>query len=110
VGVTEQHTLNNLSEKVGRLEAMQMNNTEAVKEMASSVNRLVEKLEESDDIAREALEKSKSAHKRIDSIEEDKKVNRSRIEWFLKLVLTPIIVGALGLIWWLILEYSKSKG
>lgn len=43
---------------------MQENSTKAITDMASSVNKLVEKLDKSDDVAKEALDKSKSALKR----------------------------------------------
>lgn len=105
--MTQEKTINEISVKVGRLELMQENSIEAVKEMATSVSSLVVELKESNNIAREALEKSKSAHKRLDAIAEAEKARKSKIEWFWKLILTPIILGALALMWKVIIDYSK---
>lgn len=69
----EQAVLNDISVKVGRLEVMQENSTKAITDMAASVNRLVEKLDKSDDVAKEELDKSKFAHKRIDRIEDNQR-------------------------------------
>lgn len=106
--MTQEKTINEISVKVGRLEVMQANSTEAVKEMATSVSSLVVELKESNNIAREALEKSKSAHKRIDAIEVAEKEKKNRAEWFWKLILTPIILGALAVVWKVIIDYSKG--
>ena len=112
--MSQEQLLNNINVKVGQLEVMQKNNTEAIAAMASSVNKLVEKLDKSDDLSREALEKAKSAHKRIDDliddIEQKEKDRKSWREWALKVVLTPILVGALGMILWLIIEYKNARG
>lgn len=58
-------TLNDIGVKVGRLEVMQESNMKAISDMASSVNKLVDKLDATDDIAKEALKSAASAHKRL---------------------------------------------
>jgi hypothetical protein len=71
--VTTEQQLNEISLKVGRVEVLQEMNAKNINDLTNSVQRLVEKLENSSDIAREALDKSKSAHHRLDSIEEGQK-------------------------------------
>lgn len=67
--MAEVQQLNEIALKVGRLEVLQEANTKAVADMAGSVNRLVDKLDQSDNIAREADQRARSAHHRLDSIE-----------------------------------------
>jgi methyl-accepting chemotaxis protein len=64
----ETQMLSEIALKVGRLEVLQESNAKAIQDMASSVNRLVEKLEKSDDIAREADQRARSAHHRLDEM------------------------------------------
>jgi hypothetical protein len=85
--MTQEQALNDISVKVGRLEVMQENNTKAISEMATSVNRLVDKLDKSDDVAKEALDKSKSAHHRLDKID--------KIIWWVITSVGVVIVGAI---------------
>lgn len=87
----EEATLNQISGKVGRLEVMQENSTKAITEMAASVNKLVEKLDRSDDVAKEALEKSKSAHKRLDGIDKI-------IFWVSTTIIGLVLVALVGLV------------
>lgn len=58
--------LNEIAIKVGQLEVLQINNARSIGDMASSVNRLVDKWDKSDDIAREADQRARSAHHRIE--------------------------------------------
>ncbi|WP_068782002.1 hemolysin XhlA family protein [Paenibacillus sp. GM2] len=88
---SEQAALNDISVKVGRLEAMQENSTKAITDMAASVNRLVEKLDRSDDVAKEALDKSKSAHKRLDGIDKI-------IFWVSTTIIGLVLVALVGLV------------
>ncbi|WMT42859.1 hypothetical protein RE628_11545 [Paenibacillus sp. D2_2] len=88
---SEQAALNDISVKVGRFEVMQENNTKAITDMAASVNKLVDKLDRSDDIAKEALDKSKSAHKRLDGIDKI-------IFWVSTTVIGLVLVGLVGLV------------
>jgi len=67
--MTQDKQLNDIAFKVGRLEVLQESSSRAIGEMASSVNRLVEKLDQSDDAAKEALDKAKSAHHRLNKID-----------------------------------------
>lgn len=90
--MTQEQTLNEISVKVGRLEVMQETNTKAVGDMAVSVQRLVDRLEKSDDVAREALQSSKAAHHRLDSIEDGQK-------WLWRTFVGAIIVGAVTFFW-----------
>lgn len=62
----EMQALNEIAFKVNRLEVLQETNTKAISDMAVSVSRLVDKLDKSDDIAREADHRAKTAHHRID--------------------------------------------
>ncbi|MFK7692847.1 hemolysin XhlA family protein [Paenibacillus sp. HJGM_3] len=60
--------------------------------MTANVNRLVEKWDKSDDIAKEADHRSRSAHHRIDEI-------RGDITWLWRTVIAAMIVGAINLLW-----------
>lgn len=63
---TPEAQLNQIAVQVGKLETLQEANTKAIGEMAASVNRLVDRLDRSDDIARDAEQRARSAHHRID--------------------------------------------
>lgn len=65
----ETQVLSDIAVKVGKLEALQETNTRAIGDMASSLDRLVTKLDQSDDLARDAMRSTKSAHHRLDRIE-----------------------------------------
>jgi len=67
--MTQDKQLSEIAVKVGRLEVLQESSSRAIGEMASSVNRLVDKLDQSDDAAKEALDKAKSAHHRLNKID-----------------------------------------
>jgi hypothetical protein len=90
--VTTEQQLNEISLKVGRVEVLQEMNAKNINDLTNSVQRLVEKLESSSDIAREALDKSKSAHHRLDSIDDNQK-------WLWRTIVGGIILGLLGLFW-----------
>ncbi|MFD2663719.1 hypothetical protein, partial [Paenibacillus thailandensis] len=86
--MNQEQALNDISVKVGRLEVMQENNTRAVSEMAASVQRLVDKLDKSDDVAKEALQSTKSAHHRIDGLSGEFKEMKTGQRWLIGIVLT----------------------
>lgn len=67
--MTDTQQLQAIAVKVGRLEVLQEANTRAVSELASSVNKLVDKLDQSDNIAREADQRARSAHHRLDDLQ-----------------------------------------
>lgn len=90
--VTQEQQLNEISLKVGRVEVLQEMNAKNINDLTNSVQRLVEKLENSSDIAREALDKSKSAHHRLDSIEDGQK-------WLWRTVAVSFIGGLVTLFW-----------
>jgi methyl-accepting chemotaxis protein len=92
----EMEKLNEIAVKVGRMEATQEAQAEAVGKMANSVDRLVDKLDRSDDVAREAEQRARSAHHRID--ESNKRMDEvaSDIKWLWRTVITAIITGAIG--------------
>jgi hypothetical protein len=61
--------LNEIAERVSGMEATQRAQAEAVNRMVSNVDRLIDKLDKSEDTAIEAAISSRSAHKRIDRID-----------------------------------------
>lgn len=69
MSAAETKILTDIAVKVGQMEVMQVNNTKSLGDMADSMNRLVNKLEQSDDVAREAMQSSKTAHHRLDKID-----------------------------------------
>ena len=87
----EQAVLNDISMKVGRLEVMQENSTKAITDMASSVNKLVDKLDKSDDVAKDALHRAKVSENRIKDLEDDKK-------WMWRTSIGALITGSIGLL------------
>lgn len=97
----ELQALNDIAMKVSRLEVMQETNTKAIGEMASSVNRLVDKLDASDDIAKEARDKAASAHHRITELNVDLKEIKTGHRWLLTTTVSigGLFVAAVGLIW-----------
>ncbi|UUZ95972.1 hemolysin XhlA family protein [Paenibacillus sp. P25] len=66
----ETKMLSEIALKVGRLEVLQESNAKAIQDMAMSVNRLVDKLDKSDDLAREADQRARSAHHRLDELKD----------------------------------------
>jgi methyl-accepting chemotaxis protein len=65
----EMDKLNEIAVKVSAMEATQKAQAESVGKMANSVDRLVDKWDKSDDVAKEAAISARSAHKRIDRID-----------------------------------------
>jgi methyl-accepting chemotaxis protein len=63
----EMSALNEIAGKVGNLEGSSKSTADALKELSSGVTRLVDKLDQSDDIAKKALQSSEFAHKRLNS-------------------------------------------
>ena len=64
----EMMAITDLASKMTRIEVTQDTQTKAIADLASGINRLVDKLDNSDDIAREALQSAKSAHHRIEEL------------------------------------------
>jgi methyl-accepting chemotaxis protein len=100
VNDSEMRTLNDIAVKVGKLEAGQETSVKATNDLAASVNRLVDKMDRSDDIAREADQRARSAHHRIDEVktEIDKKLIsvQDDVKWLWRTVLTAVIVGIIS--------------
>lgn len=67
--MTQEQQLNDISVKVGRVEVLQEVGAKNINDLTITVQRLVEKFEANNDIAREALDKAKSAHHRLDGID-----------------------------------------
>lgn len=76
----EVNALGKIEGRLGRLEALQEANVRSNTELTASVNRLVEKLDKSDDKAREADQRARSAHHRIDDVQEQLKATNGRID------------------------------
>ncbi|MCM3746513.1 hypothetical protein M3223_04010 [Paenibacillus pasadenensis] len=66
--------------QVAKLETLQEANTRALSEMATSVGRLVDRLESSDDTAKEAAQSTRSAHKRLDKMEAELKDDKEELK------------------------------
>ena len=97
---TELQALSNIEGRLARLEALQEANVRTTSELTVNVNRLVEKLDKSDDIAREADQRAKSAHHRIDETNKRIEDMRTGQKWAIGLTLTSIglFLTAVGLI------------
>ncbi|MCR8633505.1 hemolysin XhlA family protein [Paenibacillus radicis (ex Xue et al. 2023)] len=87
--ISETKTLNDIAVKVGKLEAGQEASVKATNELASSVNRLVDKLDKSDDIAREALQASNVNQKRIDEVSEN-------LKWVWRSIFASLVTSGFG--------------
>jgi len=87
----DQNTLIEISSEMKVLKFMQENNTKAISDLASSIKELVTSMKESDDLSKEALEKAKSAHKRLD------KYDKVSI-WLITLVGAALVGALLNLI------------
>ena len=85
----ETKALHDISTILGRMEALQEANMRSTTELTANVNRLVEKLDRSDDIAREALQRVKSAQHQLDDV-------RGDIKWLWRTVIGAILTGAIG--------------
>lgn len=62
--------INDLSVAVGQLKVTSEHTAKAMDKMSTSVDRLVERLEKSDDTAREAMQSAKYAHHRQDEFKQ----------------------------------------
>lgn len=85
----EMQTLNDIAVKVGRLEVMQENNTRAISDMAISVNKLVDKLDKSDDVAKNAGTLALKANERLDKIEDN-------IKWMWRTIGGAVLLAIVG--------------
>ena len=92
MSAAETKILNDIAVKVGQMEVMQANNTKSIGDIADNLNRLVNKLDQSDDIAREAMQSAKSAHHRLDKIEDNNKwLWRAISSGFIGIVISAIV-------------------
>jgi len=78
------------------MEALQESNIRTTSELTANVNRLVEKLDKSDDIAREADQRARAAHHRIDEVNKRVEDNSGDIKWIWRTVIAAIITGGIG--------------
>jgi methyl-accepting chemotaxis protein len=92
----ELNMLSDIAIKVGKLEAGQEATAKSIGDMANSVNRLVEKLDQSDDIAKDASNRARSAHHRIEEVKVEIADIKGDIKWLWRTVLTAAITGAIG--------------
>lgn len=90
--MTRDQKLSEIGIKVGRLEIMHESSTKAISDLANNVNRLVEKLEQSDDAAKEALERAKSAHYRLNKIDKI-------IYWIATTIIGAVVIALVSLLW-----------
>lgn len=70
MSITLEAQLQVIERQVVKLETLQEVNTRAVTEMAANISRLIDKLDKSDDTAKEAAQRARSAHHRIDELRE----------------------------------------
>lgn len=92
----ELQALGKIEGRLGRLEALQEAGIRSSTELSANVNRLVEKLDRSDDIAREADQRARSAHHRIDELSGQIKETQGDIKWLWRTVIGGIITAAIG--------------
>ncbi|MGG6309769.1 hemolysin XhlA family protein [Paenibacillus macerans] len=102
----EMEMLAKINNQIGKLEGAQEASTRAIGDMATNINRLIEKMDKSDDIAREAEQRARSAHHRIDEVKKEVSEVKGDITWLWRAVIGAIITGVIGggiaLIWKLI--------
>lgn len=102
----EMEILTKINSRIGKLEGSQEASVRAIGDMATNINRLIEKMDKSDDIAREAEQRSKSAHHRIDDMKKEVSEVKGDITWLWRTVIGAIVTGGIGgaiaLIWKLI--------
>jgi methyl-accepting chemotaxis protein len=92
----ELNMLSDIAVKVAKSETGQESTAKSIGDLASSVNRLVEKLNQSDDVAKDAVNRARSAHHRIDELKTDVTDIKGDIKWLWRTVLTAVITGAIG--------------
>lgn len=94
----ELQALGKIEGRLGRLEALQEANVRANAELTTSVNRLVEKLDKSDDLARDAVQRARSAHHRIDDLskrfDEQQRERKADRNFMIGTTLTAVSVTA----------------
>ncbi len=97
----EMDKLNEIAVKVSGMESTQKAQAEAIGKMAHSVDRLVDKLDKSDDIAREAMQSAKSAHHRIDDLKKDQEGVRVGQRWLIGTTISAValFLTGIGLLW-----------
>ena len=93
---SEVTALGKIESRLARLEALQEANVRTTSELTANVNRLVEKLDRSDDIAREADQRAKSAHHRIDDLGKRMDGLDNDITWLWRTVIGAIVASVIG--------------
>jgi len=88
----ELQVLSDINGRLGRLEGAQEANAKANGELAGAVNRLVDKLDRSDDLAREADQRARSAHHRLDRLDK-------LVFWAGTTIIGALFVGAVTLLY-----------
>lgn len=92
--MTDTQQLNDIALKVGRLEVLQEANAKAVTDLANGINRLIDKLDQSDKIAREADQRVRSAQHQIDETKKElDKLSTKQADGHKFLVGTAISLG-----------------
>ncbi|SDR81082.1 hypothetical protein SAMN05444162_0096 [Paenibacillaceae bacterium GAS479] len=96
---TPEIQLQAIASQVVKLETLQEVNTKALTEMAGGLNRLVDRLEQSDDTAKDAVQRARSAHRRIDELRQELDKMRASQRYIVTTSCTLIGLGvaAIGL-------------
>ena len=93
---SELQALGKIESRLARLEALQESNIRTINDLTANVSRLVEKLDRSDDIAREADQRAKSAHHRLDEVNRRVDGVANDITWLWRTVIAAIVTGVIG--------------
>lgn len=90
----EDKEIGGIREDLVRLQENQQSTNRAITHLTQSIEKLVDKLDASDDVAKEASQRAKSNQHRIDSIEKN-------LKWLIGTTLTVagLFIAALGLLW-----------
>ncbi|MGO4372874.1 hypothetical protein AB4Z21_19340 [Paenibacillus sp. MCAF20] len=99
--MSQEQTINDIAVKVGRLEEKQEASNRAIGDMAASVHRLIDKLDKSDDVAKEALQSVRSAHLRMNEFGKQMDDMKAGHRWAIGAGLSSIglCLTAIGLLW-----------
>ncbi|MDP5275264.1 hypothetical protein [Chengkuizengella axinellae] len=89
--------LADIRERIAVVETNQENINKAILSLASNTEKLVAKLNESDDIAKAADQRAKSAHLRIDDIKKDIEDIQKNKRWWNRLVIGGFITGIISI-------------
>jgi len=94
MGMDEIQVLRGIEGRLGRLEAYHESQARATSELTANVSRLVDKLDKSDDIAREAEHRAKSAQHQINEM-------KSTFKWVIGtgISIMGLLIAAVGFLW-----------